>query len=592
MEAGFDKPKKETEHDLNREFVMEGRENKQSRQDEDERSSTQGGSYLENLIREDVVAGRFNRPICTRFPPEPNGHLHIGSAYAIHINYTTAQTFDGTFHLRFDDTNPLKEDISYVESILKDMEWLGYSPGGHVYYGSDYSDRIYAAAVELIQQGKAYVCHLSPEKLAASRGTLTERGTDSPYRNRTPEENLRLFQEMRNGIHPDGSCVLRAKIDMASPNMNLRDPVLYRIIHAPHYRTGNVWCIYPMYDFAHPIQDMIEGITHSLCSIEFKDHRALYDWVLAELAILEPPRQWEFGRVNIAGAVTGKRYLRKMVESGWVDGWDDPRLPTISGLRRRGYTPESIREFIGGIGLARQQTTVDISLLDHVLRQELKPNVPSIMAVVHPLKVILINYPNEGEEMLPIENNPLNADLGVREVAFSRELYIDRDDFMEVPAKGFHRLAPGAEVRLKGAYFIRCEEVIKDPRSGEIIELHCTYDPRTKSGSGFKERKVKGTIHWVSAKHAVTCELRLFDQLLIPGVNLDDIGGDERLGMNPDSLHIVKQALVEPYVQQSNPGERFQFIRHGYFILDSMNESSGEQFVFNRIVSLKDGWKR
>jgi len=592
MEAGFDKPKKETEHDLNREFVMEGRENKQSRQDEDERSSTQGGSYLENLIREDVVAGRFNRPICTRFPPEPNGHLHIGSAYAIHINYTTAQTFDGTFHLRFDDTNPLKEDISYVESILKDMEWLGYSPGGHVYYGSDYSDRIYAAAVELIQQGKAYVCHLSPEELAASRGTLTEPGTDSPYRNRTPEENLRLFQEMRNGIHPDGSCVLRAKIDMASPNMNLRDPVLYRIIHAPHYRTGNVWCIYPMYDFAHPIQDMIEGITHSLCSIEFKDHRALYDWVLAELGILEPPRQWEFGRVNIAGAVTGKRYLRKMVESGWVDGWDDPRLPTISGLRRRGYTPESIREFIGGIGLARQQTTVDISLLDHVLRQELKPNVPAIMAVVHPLKVILINYPNEGEEMLPIENNPLTPDLGVREVAFSRELYIDRDDFMEVPAKGFHRLAPGAEVRLKGAYFIRCEEVIKDPRSGEIIELHCTYDPRTKSGSGFKERKVKGTIHWVSAKHAVTCELRLFDQLLIPGVNLDDIGGDERLGMNPDSLHIVKQALVEPYVQQSNPGERFQFIRHGYFILDSMNESSDEQFVFNRIVSLKDGWKR
>ncbi|WP_438286787.1 glutamine--tRNA ligase/YqeY domain fusion protein [Paenibacillus hubeiensis] len=538
------------------------------------------------------MAGRFQRPICTRFPPEPNGHLHIGSAYAIHINYTTAQTFEGTFHLRFDDTNPLKEDISYVESILKDMEWLGYSPGGHVYYGSDYSDRIYAAAVELIQQGKAYVCHLSPEELAASRGTLTEPGTDSPYRNRTSEENLRLFQEMRNGIHPDGSCVLRAKIDMASPNMNLRDPVLYRIIHAPHYRTGNVWCIYPMYDFAHPIQDMIEGITHSLCSIEFKDHRALYDWVLAELEILEPPRQWEFGRVNIAGAVTGKRYLRKMVESGWVDGWDDPRLPTISGLRRRGYTPESIREFIGGIGLARQQTTVDISLLDHVLRQELKPNVPAIMAVVHPLKVILINYPNEGEEMLPIENNPLTADLGVREVAFSRELYIDRDDFMEVPAKGFHRLAPGAEVRLKGAYFIRCEEVIKDPRSGEIIELHCTYDPRTKSGSGFKERKVKGTIHWVSAKHAVTCELRLYDQLLIPGVNLDDIGGNERLGMNPDSLHIVKRAVVESYVQQSNPGERFQFIRHGYFILDSMNESSGKQFVFNRIVSLKDGWKR
>lgn len=592
MEAGFDKLKKETEHDLNRESVMERRENKQSRQDEVERSSTQGGSYLENLIREDVMAGRFHRPICTRFPPEPNGHLHIGSAYAIHMNYTTAQTFDGTFHLRFDDTNPLKEDISYVESILKDMEWLGYSPEGHVYYGSDYSDRIYAAAVKLIQKDKAYVCHLSPEELAATRGTLTEPGTDSPYRNRTPEENLRLFQEMRSGIHPDGSCVLRAKIDMTSPNMNLRDPVLYRILHTPHYRTGNAWCIYPMYDFAHPIQDMIEGITHSLCSIEFKDHRALYDWVLAELEIMEPPKQWEFGRVNIAGAVTGKRYLRKMVESGWVDGWDDPRLPTISGLRRRGYTPESIREFIGGIGLARQQTTVDISLLDHVLRQELKPKVPAIMAVVHPLKVILINYPNEGEEMLPIENNPLTAGLGVREVAFSRELYIDRDDFMEVPAKGFHRLAPGAEVRLKGAYFIRCEEVIKDPGSGEIIELHCTYDPRTKSGSGFNERKVKGTIHWVSAKHAVTCELRLYDQLLIPGVNVDDIGGEEKSGMNPDSLHIVKQALVEPYVRSSNQGERFQFIRHGYFILDSVSESLGGKFVFNRIVSLKDGWKK
>ncbi|WP_018884774.1 glutamine--tRNA ligase/YqeY domain fusion protein [Paenibacillus massiliensis] len=557
-----------------------------------ERGFAKTGTYLDALISEDLKSGKFTRPICTRFPPEPNGFLHIGSAYAIHLNYATALAFGGTFHLRFDDTNPLKEDISYVESIKEDIEWLGYSPDGHIYYGSDYSEQIYAAAMRLIERGKAYVCDLPPSELARTRGTLTEHGTDSPYRNRTAEENLRLFAEMRKGFYPDGTRVLRAKIDMHSPNINLRDPVLYRIIHASHYRTGEEWCIYPMYDFAHPIQDAIEGITHSLCSAEFKDHRPLYEWVLSELEVVEPPRQWEFGRININGAVTGKRYLRQLVEAGLVEGWDDPRLPTISGLRRRGFTPESIRDFVSGIGLARQQTMADISLLEHALRQDLKAKVPGIMAVIEPLKVIILNYPEGEEELLTIENNPVNEEMGVREVVFSRELYIEREDFMETPVKGFHRLSPGVEVRLKGAYFIRCNEVVRDGLTGDIIEIHCTYDPRTKSGSGFNERKVKGTIHWVAAHKAMECELHLYDGLLLPDAELGREGEDWEAWINPNSHRVVSKALIEPCVRDYELGGRFQFIRHGYFILSSVSGATGEKYVFNRIVSLKDSWKK
>ncbi|BCG59055.1 glutamine--tRNA ligase/YqeY domain fusion protein [Paenibacillus sp. URB8-2] len=564
---------------------------KQSEEGDTLADSSAAGSYLEVLIREDLQSGRFTRPICTRFPPEPNGYLHIGSAYAIHTSYTAAHAFGGVFHLRFDDTNPLKEDIAYVESILKDIEWLGYSPKGHVYYGSDYSEQIFDAAIRLIERGRAYVCDLSSAELAASRGTLTEPGTDSPFRNRTPEENLRLFAEMRNGKYPDASRVLRAKIDMASPNINLRDPVLYRIIHTPHYRTGDAWCIFPMYDFAHPIQDAIEGITHSLCSIEFKDHRPLYEWVLNELEISEPPRQWEFGRVNIAGAVTSKRYLRQLVGAGLVDGWDDPRLPTISGMRRRGFTPESIRSFISSIGLARQQTIVDLSLLEHKLRQDLKESVPAVMTVIDPLKVVIVNFPEDDEEVLTIENNPANEKMGKRKVPFSRELFIEREDFMESPVKGFHRLSPGAEVRLKGAYFIRCVEIIREI-DGTITEIRCTYDPKTKSGSGFTERKVKGTIHWVSARHVEKCELRLYDSLLLPDAEIGASEDGWEACLNPDSLQVVENALIEPGVRQAKPGSRFQFIRNGYFILDSVSRPADGKLVFNRIVPLKDGWKK
>lgn len=438
---------------------------------ENENTPAMPENYMDKLIREDVEAGVFSREICTRFPPEPNGYLHIGSAFAIHTNVEIARKYGGRFHLRFDDTNPLKEDKEYAEAIIRDLEWLGCSPGEHIYYGSDYSEEIYHRAETLILKGKAYVCDLTAAEVTAYRGTLTEPGKDSPYRSRTPEENLRLFREMRAGSYPNGAKVLRAKIDMASPNMNLRDPVLYRIIHAAHYRTGVAWCIYPMYDFAHPIQDALEGVTHSLCSIEFKDHRPLYEWVLNELGTPEPPRQREFGRVNLTGVVTSKRHLRALVAGGFVDGWDDPRLPTLSGLRRRGFTPESIEAFVREIGMVRNTTMVDFSLLEHCLRQDLKAKVPAVMAVLDPLKVVLTNYAAGASELLLIPNNPENAELGSREVPFSGTLYIERADFMEVPVKGFRRLVPGGEVRLKGGYIIRCSEVIKDAQTGEVLEL-------------------------------------------------------------------------------------------------------------------------
>ncbi|MCR8630267.1 glutamine--tRNA ligase/YqeY domain fusion protein [Paenibacillus radicis (ex Xue et al. 2023)] len=547
-------------------------------------------NFLLKLISQELEQSAFGRDMCTRFPPEPNGYLHIGSAYAIHSNYTIAQRFNGTFHLRFDDTNPLKEDIEYVHGIIEDIKWLGYDPEEHIYYGSDYSNEIYNAAVTLIKHGKAYVCDLTPEEVTEYRGTLTEPGRNSPYRNRSVEENLELFTKMKNGDYPASSKVVRTKIDMGSPNLNLRDPVIYRIIHAEHYRKGNEWCIYPMYDFAHPIQDAIEGITYSLCSIEFKDHRPLYEWVLRELEIPEPPRQREFGRLNLTGVVTSKRFLRQLVEGGHVDGWDDPRLPTIRGLRRRGYTAESIRSFIEEIGSIRNQSTVDISLLDHCLRQDLKAKTISVMAVLQPLRVIITNYPDNDTELLMIENNSENEALGSREVPFSKIIYIERDDFMEQPSKGFHRLSLNIEVRLKGAYFIRCEEVIKDRDTGEITELRCTYDPLTKSGTGFAGRKVKGTIHWVSESHAVKADIHLYEKLLLDQENPKD-NEDWTTKINSDSKVTLKDVLMEPFVEHAHREPNFQFLRHGYFCLDK-KYTTGERLVFNRIVSLKDTWSK
>jgi len=547
--------------------------------------------FLYKIINEDLAAGAFSREMCTRFPPEPNGYLHIGSAYAIHTNFTVAQKYNGKFHLRFDDTNPLKEDIEYVHAIIEDMNWLGYSPGSHIYYGSDYSDDIFNAAVALIKKGKAYVCDLTPEEVTAYRGTLTEPGKDSPYRNRSIDDNLALFAKMKSGSFPSSSKVLRAKIDMSAPNINLRDPVIYRIIHAKHYRTGDKWCIYPMYDFAHPIQDAIEGVTYSLCSIEFKDHRPLYEWVLHELNVAEAPKQREFGRLNLTGVVTSKRYLRQLVEGKFVDGWDDPRLPTIRGLRRRGFTPESIRSFIDGIGMIRAQNSVDIAMLEHAVRQDLKAKVNGVMAVIHPLKVVITNYPEDQTELLSIGNNSENEALGQRKVPFSRTLYIEKDDFMERPSKGFHRLTPETEVRLIGAYFIKCHEVVKDEETGEIIELRCTYDPQTKSGTGFTGRKVKGTIHWVSADHGIKADLHMYESLL-PG---NEAPKDSSIAwdsiINPNSLVIVKDCIIEPFEKAPQPEDKFQFVRHGYFCVDN-RYTTDKKLVFNRIVPLKDTWRK
>jgi len=548
-------------------------------------------NVLYKLICDELKTNEFNRAMCTRFPPEPNGYLHIGSAYAIHTNYMMARKFNGNFHLRLDDTNPLKEDIAYVNAIIEDIRWLGYDPGEHIYFGSDYSEEIYQAAITLIRRGKAYVCDLSPEEMRDYRGTLTEPGKNSPYRDRSIEENLELFENMKKGIYPNASKVLRAKIDMQSPNLTLRDPVIYRIIHATHYRTGNTWCIYPMYDFAHPIQDAMEGITYSLCSLEFRDHRPLYEWVLHELEVPEPPRQREFGRLNLTGVVTSKRFLRQLVEGGFVDGWDDPRLPTIQGLRRRGFTPSSIRSFINEIGSIRTYSTVDISLLDHCLRQDLKDQAVSLMAVIQPLKVVITNYPEDGLEWLSIENNTQNESLGKREVLFTRTIYIERDDFMEDPPKGFHRLTLHGEVRLKGADFIRCEEVVKDPVTGEITELRCTYDSLTKSGTGFTGRKVKGTIHWVSADHAVMAEVHLYDRLLLEQEEASDEEGDWGDRVNPASLVVIKNALFEPSFRQIQSDQKFQCFRHGYFHIDPKH-TTADRLVVNRIVPLKDSWNK
>ena len=539
-------------------------------------------NFIHNIIDKDLETQKYGDKVHTRFPPEPNGYLHIGHAKSICLNFTTAAKYGGKCNLRYDDTNPVKEDMEYVNSIEEDVRWLGFQWENRL-WASDYFDEMYECAVTLIKKGKAYVCDLNADQIREYRGTLKEPGKESPYRNRSIEENLQLFEEMRDGRYEDGEKVLRAKIDMASPNMNMRDPVIYRIAHAEHHNTGDKWCIYPMYDFAHPIEDAIEGITHSICTLEFEDHRPLYDWVLREVGKWPaPPQQIEFARLNLTNTVMSKRYLKAMVDDGTVEGWDDPRMPTIAGIRRRGYTPEAVRDFCERIGVSKANSTVDVGLLEHCVREDLKKKVANRNVVENPIKVIITNYPEDMTEEMEIENNREVPEMGSRMVPFSRELYVDGDDFMEVPVKKYFRLFPGNEVRFKGAYFITCNEVVKN-EDGSIKELLCTYDPETRSGSGFEGRKVKGTIHWVDAATAVEIKIRNYDYLMI-----DDENGEQKL--NPDSLKEVT-AYAEPLVAEAKPGERFQFFRKGYYIADE-KLTGGSEKVFNRIVGLKSSWKK
>lgn len=533
---------------------------------------------------EDLNTGKVNT-IVTRFPPEPNGYLHIGHAKSICLNFELADEFSGRTHLRFDDTNPVKEDEEFVRSIQEDIAWLGFE-WEQLYFASDFFDEMYERAVRLIRKGKAYVCDLTAEQIRETRGTLTEPGQDSPYRNRSVEENLDLFERMRKGEYANGEKVLRAKIDMASPNINLRDPVLYRISHTHHHNTGDKWCIYPMYDYAHPLEDAIEGITHSICTMEFADHRPLYDWVVQECEMENVPRQYEFNRLSLTNTVMSKRKLKLLVDENVVDGWDDPRMPTVSGLRRKGYTPEAIRTFCREVGVVKtNNSVVDEKMLEHFIREDLKLKAPRTMAVLQPLKVVITNYPEGQVEMLDAENNPENEAMGHRQIPFSREIYIERDDFMEEPVKGYFRLFPGNEVRLKHAYFIKCENVIKDA-DGNVTELHCTYDPETKSGSGFTGRKVKGTIHWVEATQAVPAEFRLYEPLILD--EQAEEGESFLDNINPKSLEAV-QGFVENNMQDAKPQDKFQFFRHGYFNVDPKHSTEGRP-VFNRIVSLKSSF--
>lgn len=550
-------------------------------------------NFIHNIINEDLEQNKNNKRVHTRFPPEPNGYLHIGHAKSICLNFGIAEIYGGLCNLRFDDTNPTKEEVEYVESIKEDVKWLGFDWGDRLFYASDYFEQLYEFAIKLIKDGKAYVCDLSPEEIREYRGTLTEPGKNSPYRDRSVEENLDLFQRMRAGEFPEGSRVLRAKIDMASPNLNMRDPVLYRIVKATHHRTGDKWCIYPMYDYAHPISDALEGITHSICTLEFEDHRPLYDWILDALGfdVNNRPRQIEFARLNLTNTVMSKRKLRRLVEEGHVAGWDDPRMPTISGLRRRGYTPEAIRDFCERIGVAKSNSLVDYSLLEHCIRQDLNTRAHRVMAVLRPLKVVLENYPEDKVEWLEAENNPENPEMGTRKVPFSKVLYIEQEDFMENPSKKFFRLAPGKEVRLKHAYIIKCEEVVKDPETGEIIELRCTYDPETKSGADNSGRKVKGTLHWVSAQHAIPAEVRLYEPLLLEENQEEENEETDFIEkLNPNSLITLTSSLVEPSLAEAKTGEKYQFLRQGYFCVDP--DTAKGKLVFNRIVSLKDTWAK
>jgi glutaminyl-tRNA synthetase len=547
-------------------------------------------NFIQDIIEEDLRTGKVNK-VHTRFPPEPNGYLHIGHAKAICIDFGMAEKHNGLCNLRFDDTNPTKEDIEYVDSIIEDIKWLGFDWEDRLYYASDYYDQFYDYAVTLVKKGLAYVDDLTAEEIREYRGTLTEPGKDSPYRNRSIEENLDLFERMKNGEFDNGERVLRAKIDMASPNMNMRDPVIYRILKAPHHRTGDKWCIYPMYDFAHPLEDAIENITHSLCSLEFEDHRPLYDWFLEKLEIENPPRQFEFARLNLTYTMMSKRKLRNLVENNIVDSWDDPRMPTLSGLRRRGFTPASIRNFCDLIGVSKTYSVVDYAFLEHCIREDLNKKALRVMAILDPLKVIIDNYPEDLTEEMDVENNPEAPETGTRKVPFSRELYIERDDFQENPPKKYFRLKPGAEVRLKNAYIVKCESFVKDD-DGNIIEVHCTYDPESRGGSAPDGRKVRGTIQWVSARHAEDAEVRLYDHLFTKE-NPDDVSedGDYMENINPDSLIVLKNCKLEPSLKGAKPGEAFQFIRTGYFCVDSKEYKKGN-LVFNRTVSLKDTWAK
>jgi glutaminyl-tRNA synthetase len=547
--------------------------------------------FIRNIVAEDIKEGKNEGRVHTRFPPEPNGYLHIGHAKSICLNFGLAAEFGGKSNLRFDDTNPSKEDVEYVDSIKEDVRWLGFDWGDREFYASDYFEQLYQFAVQLIKAGKAFVCDLSADQMREYRGTLTEPGKNSPYRDRSVEENLDLFQRMRAGEFADGSRTLRAKIEMASPNINLRDPVMYRVLRATHHRTGNQWCIYPTYDFAHGQSDSIEGITHSICTLEFEDHRPLYDWYLDQLGI-HHPQQIEFARLNLTYTVLSKRKLLQLVQQKYVDGWDDPRMPTLAGIRRRGYTPEAIRAFCERIGVAKRNSTVDIAMLEHCLREDLNKRAPRVMAVLRPIKVVLENYPEGRIEELEAVNNPEDPSKGTRKVPFSRVLYIEQDDFREEPPKGFFRLSPGKEVRLRYAYIIKCNEVVKDAKTGEVMELRCTYDAETKSGSSRSSRKVKATIHWVSAAHALEAEARLYDQLFTKE-DPDDVpeGSDWLATINPKSLERLTSCRVEPYLAHARPGERYQFERLGYFSIDS-EDSLPARLVFNRSVTLRDAWMK
>ena len=546
------------------------------------------GDFIRDIVAEDRRANKHDGRVVTRFPPEPNGFLHIGHAKSICLNFGVAAEHEGgVTNLRFDDTNPIAEEQRYVDSIQEDVRWLGFDWGDRLFFASDYYERLYGYAVHLIERGKAYVDDLSGEEIHAHRGTLTEPGRESPHRDRSVEENLDLFQRMRGGEFPDGSRVLRAKIDMASPNLNMRDPVLYRILRADHHRTGSDWCLYPMYDFAHPLSDAIELVTHSLCTLEFEDHRPLYDWVLEETEARSHPQQIEFARLALSYTVLSKRKLMKLVNENLVSGWDDPRMPTLSGLRRRGYTPESIRRFCSLIGIAKRDSVVDLGKLEYCIRDELNQSAPRVMAVLKPLRLVLTNYPEGQEEELDADNNPEDPSMGSRKLPFSRVLYVERDDFREDPPKKFFRLAPGREVRLKHAYIIRCDEAIKDD-AGEVVELRCTYDPETRGGDSLG-RKIRGALHWVSAAHAMQAEVRLYDHLF--RTENPNQGGDFLANRNPDSLEIISDAHLEPSLAGAEPGARYQFLRHGYFYIDPV-DSSADRPVFNRTVSLRDSWAK
>ena len=555
--------------------------------------STPPSDFIRDIIREDLKKNKNDGRVVTRFPPEPNGYLHIGHAKSICLNFGIARENQGGIcHLRFDDTNPSKEDIEYIESIKRDVQWLGFNWDKHLYYTSDYFEKLYQYALQLIRNGKAYVCSLSAEQIREYRGSLTEPGKDSPYRTRSVEENLDLFERMRRGEFEDGSHVLRAKIDMASSNLIMRDPTFYRIRHESHHRTGNKWCIYPMYDFAHCLSDSIEGITHSICTLEFENNRPLYDWILNELKVDCHPQQIEFARLNLNYTVLSKRHLRQLVAQEYVDGWNDPRLPTISGLRRRGYTPETIRNFCELIGVSKSNSMVDIALLEHCIREDLNLRAPRVMVVLHPLRVIIDNYPENKVEWLEAQNNPEDISMGSRKIPFSRVVYIEEDDFREDPPKKFFRLTPGGEVRLKHAYYIKCLRTIKDEKTGKVIELHCRYDPETRGGWSSDGRKVKGTLHWVSAAHALRAEVRLYNHLFIKANPYEaKEGSDFKTNLNPNSLEKLTSCWAEPSLAEVRPGSKYQFLRQGYFCVDSV-DFSRETLVFNRIVSLRDSWAK